>query len=160
MKRGELKRRTALLPNPNAVGEWNRKHRDPLARSQFSHPLKRREPKLKLVIPDDVRRAARARSKGRCIVCRYDGKPKSGRAEHLHHGLPKGVHGWPHHAKRAENLMGVCAKCHDLHERAIRRIPREALPPCFVEFCKRLGGRAEAYLERTYPAVADEAGGA
>jgi hypothetical protein len=153
LKRSPLKRKTALLPRPHHTGEERRLRDDPLARSTFAaprKPLARGKPKPRLVIPDDVKRQVRARSKGRCIVCLFDGKPKAGRAEHLHHGLPKGVHGWPHHAKKAENLMGICAKCHDLHERAIRRIPRAALPACFVEFCKRLGGRAEAYIDRTY----------
>lgn len=111
-----------------------------------------------------VRGRAFGRSHGLCVMClhragaRVDQMSTAAlrhlartdqvrRAVQLHHVLPEGK--WPHLAKLATNLVGVCVACHDEHERAHRRIPIAALPGCAIALAEREG--LGWYLDRTYP---------
>ncbi len=92
-------------------------------------------------VPAPARKAAFARTHGACITC-------SARAAQVHHVLPRNK--WPHLAKLAANLVGICAACHDEHERAHRRIPRALLPAAALALAEAEG--LTWYIERTYPA--------
>jgi hypothetical protein len=74
-----------------------------------------------------------------------------GRATELHHVLP--VQHFMRWVRSSENLVGVCAGCHDEHERAHRRIPRAALPAATAAFCLAAGDAEAAYFDRVYPAA-------
>jgi 5-methylcytosine-specific restriction endonuclease McrA len=155
VKRGKpLARRTPLLPNPHKVREFQRKLRDPAGREgtsrSASQPLRRSAGKRRPSVPPEVRRRVRARSGGRCIVCAWRGKPRAGKARHLHHVWP--VQKFPDLALVEDNLVGACEDCHFSHEYAPdKRIPREALPACVHALYERLPEPARLYFEKTYP---------
>lgn len=69
---------------------------------------------------------------------------------HIHHVLP--VQRWPELELEEDNFMPLCPPCHDLHERAVVRVPRAALPESSVKLARRVGEPAPYYIERTYPA--------
>jgi AhpD family alkylhydroperoxidase len=94
-------------------------------------------------VPDGARREAFRRSGRQCIVCRRRGQLQA------HHVLP--VREWPELAALAANMVGVCAGCHDAHERAARRIRWEELPACAVTLAQATSGAAAVFLEHTYP---------
>lgn len=87
----------------------------------------------------------------RCVVC---GDP----AKHGHHAVPRQKIIRADHlsdeertelAYDARNGVPVCEGCHDLHERAHRRIPRACLPAGVVEWAIDYGFLS--VIERTYP---------
>lgn len=96
--------------------------------------------RIKSKVPAGARAAAYARTSGRCLMC-------PARAVQVHHVLPR--HRWPHLAKLAANLVGICPGCHDNHERAHRRIPRALLPAETLTLAESEG--LTWYIERTYP---------
>lgn len=161
MKQGQpLRRRKPLLPDPNRVKEWNRRSRDPAALEgtsrSASQPLRRSAGRKRPRIPDAVRLAVRARSKGRCVVCVWRGYARAGKARHIHHVWP--VQRFPELALEPDNMVGACEQCHFNHEYAPdKRMPREALPACVHALYERLPEPARLYFERTYPTAAERA---
>jgi 5-methylcytosine-specific restriction endonuclease McrA len=138
MKRSELQRRTPLKRTPlkSATG-WQAMDA-PVA--PLRKPTKRK-PKARFA--KDVRAFIAFRDRG-CVVC----KAPRLRVE-MHHVLPQSK--FPAYAKRTENLVALCAGCHDEHERAHRRIRYDELPEQVRTWVRTLGGREEIYMERTYP---------
>lgn len=115
--------------------------------------LQRKPPKRPDPILAETRRAARARSGGKCVVCLYHGHGGrgAGKAEHLHHALPKSRSKWPQLVAVLDNLVGVCAHHHMNHEHGGARIPLLALPECVFRLAADVGPAAVDYLLRTYP---------
>jgi hypothetical protein len=120
----------------------------PIASSELAPTRARHNRNPPARVPRDAAQAARARSRGLCVVCVFDGKSnqRRGKAVHLHHAFPKQRNRWPHLAKDSRNLVGVCFDCHMAHENASRRIPLEALPACVFVLAVRTGGHALDYL--------------
>jgi hypothetical protein len=118
--------------------------RKPLRRVVILGDKANRKPAPK--VPAEARHGALERTAGRCITC-------PDRAVQVHHVLPKSK--WPHLAKLADNLVGVCVECHARHESAFRRIPRSALPAVTLALAEREG--LTWYIDRTYPWEAAEA---
>lgn len=117
----------------------------PLARGDVQlqrTPLKPGRRKWRKTLTDATKREVMQRSRGRCIVC------GSKRMLQRHHVLP--VQRWPEYETTVENMVIVCAGCHDEHERARRRIPLAALPQSVRTWVVTRGGREESYLYRTY----------
>ena len=131
-RRKPLERKTQL-----ARGE------KPLKRTR----LKAGAPKRRQAVPKAIKDEVARRSRGRCIVCAWNGKETAGTQRH--HVLP--VQSWPELELHPDNMVLVCAACHDDHERANRRIPRPALPAAALKVAAVMG--AEWYVEKTYPAT-------
>lgn len=51
-----------------------------------------------------------------------------------------------------DNGIPLCRSCHEFHERAVRRLPRERLPQTALAFARQLGPWAEGRIEREYAA--------
>jgi 5-methylcytosine-specific restriction endonuclease McrA len=132
VRKSELKRSTPLK---SATG-WS-------AMDTPRTPLKRTKRKKSVWLSAHARQTAWARSGARCTVCHKWASLQ------IHHVLPKSQ--WPEHAHAIDNLVAVCAGCHDNHERAHRRIRYEELPEQVRTWVRTLGGREEIYMERTYP---------
>lgn len=133
MKRGgplrrikPLAGRAAPLPRSKA----------PLRRKTRLRPSRRQ----KAILRPETRAAAFARSGGRCVRC---GK----RATQAHHIWPR--QRWPKLVDVAENVVGLCQRCHERHELAVERLPRSCLPDCATGLV--VDGRMASYIERTYP---------
>ncbi|MCA1571682.1 MAG: hypothetical protein LC798_15490 [Chloroflexi bacterium] len=129
-------------------------------------PQRAHEPARKVRVPVGIRAAALARSQGACVMCLHRANVDADtitpaalrrlirrgiirRATQVHHVFPR--QRWPELARELANLVGVCGGCHDEHERARRRLPRDVLPPETIALAGD-DGRMLAYLERTYPA--------
>jgi hypothetical protein len=154
VKRGKpLRTKKPLRANPTKVAAWQYRSRKPLNPGT---------PKVRKVIATSTRSRVAARSGGKCIVCYYHADPDvlspgPRRMAHLHHVLP--VQTWPEYETEERNLVGVCAPCHDEHERAHRRIPFAALPKETVHFVyDETTPQAIAYLEKTYPTQGGQRG--
>lgn len=130
MKQSALKRRAPLARGTSTLSRSTPLRSDPARR-------KRRQS-----ISAKVRRDVYARSNRKCIVCRKR-RPLT-----IHHVLP--VREWPALELDARNMVGVCAGCHDEHERAHRRIRWSELPECAITLAYATSGAAAVYLERTY----------
>lgn len=131
--------------------------------------MKRGVQRRRATITPEVRNAVKKRSGGFCVVCLYRvgypggtvnlgdfltvrGLGRAGRIRriaHLHHVLP--VQSFARWELNPENLVGICAECHDEHERAHRRIPYTALPVIVRLFAQNAGGQESMYIHRTYP---------
>jgi 5-methylcytosine-specific restriction endonuclease McrA len=141
-----LKRSPLARTTPLSRGDSTLK-RTPLARSAMANAtlqaLRPSTPKRRPKLPGAVRQAALKRSRGRCIVC--------GERQRLqaHHVLP--VREWPELTAVESNIVGLCAGCHDNHERAHRRIRWHELPECAITLAYSTSGAAAVFLERTYP---------
>lgn len=152
-------KRAPLRSDPEKVRAWNEKHRQAFAPRQGPpdrKPLARTAPKRPDPIPAETRTAARARSHGRCIVCQYIGARcgwgnGKGKADALHHALPKQRAKWPMLVAVEDNLVGVCNFHHDNHEHGGARIPLLALPECVFRLAADVGPAAVDYLLKTYP---------
>lgn len=162
MKRSPLKRKTPLASDPEKTRLWQRNSRSSLSPG---------EPKKREPIPRGVRSAVRSRSGGWCVACMAHegmyggvlprvlrqrvrwlaGRGDIRRIAHLHHVLP--VQTYPEYQIEQANLVGVCAECHDEHERARMRIPLEALPAETRDFIRVVGDPMALYIENTYPAL-------
>lgn len=131
MKRTALRRLTPL-----------RGRTQPLSRSK---PLKRPQTRLrpkrrqKPILRPETRAAAFARSGGRCVRC---GK----RATQAHHVFAR--QRWPKLVDVVENVVAVCARCHERHENAVERLPCSCLPDCVTGLV--VDGRMASYISRTY----------
>lgn len=127
-------------------------------------PLTRGKRKVRRKIPIAVRNAVKARSHGRCVVCLHRlaaagvlNRERASRVAQLHHVWP--VRLFPELEVEPWNLVGLCVGCHDEHERAHRRVPRDALPSETIALSQWPGAPADpavygvrlSYLERTYP---------
>lgn len=168
-----MDRKRELRADPEKVRDWLRKSRQPLKRGkglERGRGLERRsrlqpgKRKRRWSPPAWMRKAVLDRTSGLCSAClvRHGLEaPATGlavraalragvrRARHLHHVLPR--ERWPEHEKVAENLMGVCAECHDDHERANARIPHEAVPRCALDLARAAGPAEADYVAKTYP---------
>lgn len=144
MKRGApLKRKTGLRR-----GEFT--SRSTLDFAPERKPLKRSRRKRRPRLPDDTRRAVRARSKGKCVVCVWEGATRPRKADHLHHVLD--VQNMPALLLVADGIVGTCREHHIAHHyQPGGRIPRAALPPCVLALAEDVGPVALAHLERFYP---------
>jgi 5-methylcytosine-specific restriction endonuclease McrA len=132
-----LKRSKPLRADPAKTREFIDRNRK---------PLKRTPPKPKARIPKATRDAVYRRSGGWCIVC------GRARAEECHHVLSQ--FRFEQHAHEPDNLVGVCRGCHDLHERAHRRIRWSELPEVVQRFVLAVAvddPRAASYAVRCYP---------
>jgi 5-methylcytosine-specific restriction endonuclease McrA len=150
---GPPDRRAPLRADPAKTRAWQDRHRKPIASSELV-PTRQRNAKNKpVVLPPDVRRAARARSEGKCVVCLHRGRRgrSLGKAVHLHHVLPKGLDRFKRWATESANLIGLCFDCHMAHENASRRVPWEALPDVTVNLIARVGPVAVDYCAAVYP---------
>lgn len=105
-------------------------------------PLRPGERKRRPKVSDGQRLAAFRRTGKRCAVCGHRHQLQA------HHVLP--VRLWPELANLADNMMGLCAGCHDAHERAARRIRWAELPECAITLAYATSGAAAVYLERIY----------
>jgi 5-methylcytosine-specific restriction endonuclease McrA len=162
MRRGELKRKTALarktaldrsagaLGRSEGIGRGNGHlaRSNPQTGRKARAALKRGPAKVKASIPKAVREHVYARDEGRCVRCRrVVGRGLFERA--LHHVLPERE--WPAFVKVAANVVLVCAGCHDEHERAHRRLALEQLPAETFTWLRSLpDGPIGVYIERTY----------
>ena len=126
-----MKRSKPLRPDPEKVREWQQRVRERSRERRAKRTLKLSKAKAQVALE---------RSRGRCVVC-------GGPAQDPHHVLPKGK--WPHLADVAANIVWVCRRDHDLHERAMARIPRQALSPETLRLARREG--LMWYIEATYP---------
>lgn len=158
-------KRSALQRNPAAIRAWLQRTRTPLERTT---ELTQRAPvKRKATIPQAVRAAVVDRSGGWCVRClwRYDVAPadvrqargRVGRIAHLHHLLEE--RNFPAWAQEVRNLIGLCAACHDEHERAHRRVPWDALPlTCRVWLLHVASTDGAAYraVRTNYPGAAGD----
>lgn len=136
MKRSQPKRKTELQrSDPAKIRAW---------RQSSAAKRKRRQP-----MPQQVRMQARQRSLGRCVVCVWEGKPRAGKAEHLHHVMD--VQMFPDLELEPDNLVGLCLQHHANHHAAFERVPREALPECCLILALEVGDRAVDHLKRFYP---------
>lgn len=105
-------------------------------------------------------------ARGRCVVCEWKGREHDEHHEHdPHHVLParyirRYVRSLRLPADEAAKLLrsllwdprnGICLdrRCHDKHEKAFRRVPREVIPEKAWQFARELG--LERVLERAYP---------
>jgi 5-methylcytosine-specific restriction endonuclease McrA len=170
-------KRTELKPDPDRVRAWLAKSRQPLKRGnglERRSTLKPGKRKRRWSPPAWMRRAVLERTSGACAAClaRAGANPydtatahvrrwlRAGlvrRAVHLHHCLPR--ERWPEHERDADNLVGVCAECHDDHERANARIPHEAVPRCALALAAAAGAAEADYIAKTYPHWGAEPGG-
>lgn len=159
--RGGMKK-SELRSDPDKTRAWQDRSRKPLGRGT---------PKKRVSVPAGVRNKVRTRSGGWCVAClarngifatngnlpreyRVPTRIMGARGDirpiaHLHHVLP--VEKWPEWVTERFNLVGVCAACHDEHERAHRRIPFEALPTEVRLFVQNTGCPEAMYLHKTYP---------
>lgn len=153
-------KRSGLRSDPNKVREWQDRSRKPL------NPGVR---KRRATINAEERATVMKRSSGWCIVCLWRvgysrghvpaahrsvmrAMGRNGRvrkAVHLHHVLP--VQMFVRWELSLDNQVGICAECHDEHERAHRRIPFAALPEVVRTFARCAGSQESLYFERTYP---------
>jgi hypothetical protein len=142
----------ALQRNPEQTRAWLDKHRGSFGargglQRRGAGPA-RAKPKAPDPIPPETRRAARARSGGKCVVCAHRGYGGRGgrKAAHLHHVFPKQANRWPELIAVEDNLVGVCFDCHEAHEGGSERIPLGALPECVFRLAADVGKAAVDYL--------------
>lgn len=140
MKRGKplsrgkgLKRGKVLGSDPDKTRDWQNRSRKPLSPGT---------PKVRTPIPTATRAVVYKRSRGKCIMC-------PSRIDHVHHVLPVQSH--PKWDTEVLNLVGLCAPCHDEHERWHRRIPLASLPIEVRLFAQNAGPQEAIYLHRNYP---------
>jgi 5-methylcytosine-specific restriction endonuclease McrA len=130
-------------------------------------PLAPGTPRKRWRPPPALRRRVYRRSGGCCVMCLAKIGLSLERAHpalargvfvracaQIHHVLP--VQHFPDLERCEANMVGVCAACHDEHERAIRRIPRSALPALVVARALAHEGGA-VYMDRVYPAESEAA---
>lgn len=129
-------------------------------------PLRRGRRRERPRVSPEARAEALEASGGACVACLHlAGLPaahaagrqavRSGqarRADHAHHLLER--RNFPQWTDEPLNMVGLCEGCHDLHERAARRVPWEALPARCQDFLARearLDGAAERAVRTNYP---------
>lgn len=103
-------------------------------------------------LPPAVRRPAQERQRGLCITLGCRRKPWQ-----RHHILP--VTRFPELELEPDNLVAICPECHADHESANKPLLRSWLPACALALAARVGGRAEAEIDRHYPLERAEPGG-
>lgn len=158
MKRSPLKRGKGLVrKTPLEAPSAPLERRTPLARG--SSPLSRaRRLTVRPRAPEeaDAKRAREAWHKlpkgAVCAVCGAGGDLD------CHHIVPKqrlkriarkrGIPAW-YLLWDPRGRLVVCRPCHDMHERAQRRIGRGLLTKAAIGFASDLG--EDSYIERTYP---------
>lgn len=165
-------KRSGLRSDPEATRAFVERGREKARRSAgaLSDPAiqrafveREREKSRSRRIPANVRAAAIARSHGACVMCLHRANLEVIRpaavqallrrravrsAKQVHHAFPRQT--WPELTHELANLVGVCAGCHDEHERAHRRLPWAVLPPETIALAAG-DDKRRSFLERTYP---------
>jgi 5-methylcytosine-specific restriction endonuclease McrA len=97
-------------------------------------------------LPPEVRAAAYARTRGRCINCGTEETAQY--PHHPHHVFPK--RNFPELREHPDNIVLLCADCHMNAEfSAFKRLSRKKLPMCVFQLAARHPDRT-SHLMRFY----------
>lgn len=152
-------RRAELRVDPAKVRSWIDRSRLKAAERARERPGKqlsrkrRQRPQEGPLTPVEWFLQVAERSHWRCCVTRAKATSRFDRRFEAHHVIPKQLlrrHGLHMKVYDPRNGMFIAQRVHMLHEQAVERIPRSAIPSSAYAFAAECGSWAEAYLERTY----------